>query len=624
MKKNPIAFFSYVRLNDEQDDGRLTELRKRLEREVEVQTGDPFQIFQDRNDIKWGQQWKQRIEGGIDGSTFLIAVVTPSYLNSDACRDEFDRFLEREKKLKRNDLILPLFYVDTPAITNEKKRKGIHIAEEIAKRQWADWRDLRHEPWTSADIGKRLAAIASQIRDAIERGADKQPSPPKRRKRTEKISAAISATSSEQGQIEAGKVKEDRSESRNEPKTWVVDPFPNRGDFQTISAAIQNASAGQRVLIRPGLYREAIVLEKPLEIIGDGPREEIIIEANNRRTLDFKTDFGRVANITLRQSGGDHFCVGIGQGRLDLDGCDISSQTQACVGIYGGADPRIRRSRIHDSKSGGLYIYENGKGTIEDNDIFGNALPGVSITTGGDPTLRRNRIHDGKQNGVHVFKNGKGTIEDNDIFGNMFPSVAITTGGDPTLRRNRIHDGKQNGVFVTDNGKGTIEDNDIFDNGSAGVTITKGGDPTLRRNRIHDGKQNGVFVSEDGKGTIEDNNIFGNTFAGVAITKGGDPTLRRNRIHDGKQSGVFVKEKGKGTIEDNQITGNANSGVRILTSEESLVRNNKINTNSEYGVSVGDNSGGVFESNDLTGNKKGPWKILESSKAKIKSIGNIE
>ena len=148
MQKSPIAFFSYVHINDEQDDGRLTELRKRLEREVQVQTGEPFPIFQDRNSIQWGQQWKERIDGGIDGSTFLIAVVTPSYINSVACQDEFNRFLEREKKLKRNDLILPLLYVDTPVVASEQKRKGNSVAEEIAKRQWADWRDLRHEPWT--------------------------------------------------------------------------------------------------------------------------------------------------------------------------------------------------------------------------------------------------------------------------------------------------------------------------------------------------------------------------------------------------------------------------------------------------------------------------------------------
>jgi F-box protein 11 len=75
-------------------------------------------------------------------------------------------------------------------------------------------------------------------------------------------------------------------------------------------------------------------------------------------------------------------------------------------------------------------------------------MAGVEIKTGGNPMLRRNRIHDGKQSGVYVHENGVGTLEDNEIFGNAMAGVYIKTGSNPTLRRNRIHDGKQSGVNV--------------------------------------------------------------------------------------------------------------------------------------------------------------------------------
>ena len=90
----------------------------------------------------------------------------------------------------------------------------------------------------------------------------------------------------------------------------------------------------------------------------------------------------------------------ISQGRLDLEGCDISSQSLACVAIRDGADPRLRRNKIHDGKQAGVFVYDGGLGTLEDNDITGNALSGVEIKTGGNPTLRRNQIHDNKQSGV--------------------------------------------------------------------------------------------------------------------------------------------------------------------------------------------------------------------------------
>lgn len=86
----------------------------------------------------------------------------------------------------------------------------------------------------------------------------------------------------------------------------------------------------------------------------------------------------------------------------------------ACVLIHSGADPRLRRNSIYDGKSCGIGVYENGQGTLEDNEIFTNGFAGVMIETGGKPTLRRNRIF---QNVVGIWgrESGSGIFEDNDL-----------------------------------------------------------------------------------------------------------------------------------------------------------------------------------------------------------------
>jgi F-box protein 11 len=289
----------------------------------------------------------------------------------------------------------------------------------------------------------------------------------------------------------------------------VVDAL-YRGDHTTVIEALKAARPGDRILVRPGLYKEAIIIDKPVEIVGDGELGEVVIEASGKLLL-FKASMGRVSNLTLRQIGGsDGYCVDIAQGRLDLEGCDITSQGLSGVAIHDGADPRLRRNRIHDSKQAGVYVYQNGQGTFEDNDIFANVLSGVEIRTGGNPTLRRNRIHDGKAGGVLVGENGLGTLEDNDIFANILAGVEIKRGANPTLRRNRIHDGKSSGIYVWDNGHGTLEDNDIFANANAGVRIMSGGSPTLRHNRISRNGYEAVWINERGGGLFEDNDLRGN------------------------------------------------------------------------------------------------------------------
>jgi parallel beta-helix repeat protein len=332
--------------------------------------------------------------------------------------------------------------------------------------------------------------------------------------------------------------------TKQEPHTHIVDPAGVEGDFATISEAIRAAAPKDKILVRPGWYREGLVVDKPLDIAGDGNSEDIVVRSDGESALWFSATAGRVSNMTLRQVNREaqQFAVTISLGRLTLTDCDISNRSLAGVGVYDGANPTLRNNRIHDNNQSGVLVYNNGLGVLEDNDIFANGNAGVSVSDGGDPVVHHNRIHDGKMSGVNIKDGGKGTLEDNDIFANAYAGVQIRgEGSDPTVRDNRIHDNKQGGVNVFDGGKGTLEGNDIFNNTVSGVQISgEGSDPMLSNNRIHDNKQKGVLVIKGGKGTLEENDICANADFGVLISDGGSPTVRNNRINKHKYGGVYV------------------------------------------------------------------------------------
>jgi parallel beta-helix repeat protein len=435
--------------------------RERLAAEVRAQTGREFVIFQDRADIAWGQNWRQRIEETLDVVTLLLVVITPGFFGSAACRGEVARFLGRERELGRSDLILPVYYISARELDDLAVRESDELAGMLAARQFADWRELRFEPLTSPLVRKAVAHLASRMRDTFW-----QPG---------RVMARPADGRGQQAEAAAGTAEQagagDRVTARTEPPVHVVDAW-QRGDFATVSAAIEAAKPGDRILVRPGLYEEGLVVDKPLEILGDGPVAEIEIRARGASAVLFQASIGRVANLTLRQAGGvGKFGVNITQGRLDLEGCDISSQSLACVAIRDGADPRLRRNQIHGGKEGGVRVFDDGLGTLEDNDITGNTNAGVLIKTGGNPTLRRNQIHDGKGGGVFVYDNGLGTLEDNDITGNASVGVEIKTGGNPTLRRNRVNQNGYEAVWIYDGGQGVLEDNDLTGNSGGAWAI---------------------------------------------------------------------------------------------------------------------------------------------------------
>ncbi|MEN8221558.1 MAG: right-handed parallel beta-helix repeat-containing protein [Pseudomonadota bacterium] len=255
--------------------------------------------------------------------------------------------------------------------------------------------------------------------------------------------------------------------------TIVVSPT---GDCQSISAAIEKAKAGDRILVKPGVYEEDLVIDKPLEIIGDGDVAEIVVESKNADCIFMKTDNALVRGLSLRNRAEGYYAVDISQGKLRLEYCDITSDSLACIGIYGSeAEGIVSYCKIHDSKEGsGVFVYENCTGQIENCEIFGNAKSGIQISEGSNPVVQHCKIQDGKGSGVLVNKNGTGQIENCDIFGNALNGIEIKEGGNPVVQKCTIKQNAYRAVYVHDNGAGTIENCDLRDNAKGAWNIKSG------------------------------------------------------------------------------------------------------------------------------------------------------
>jgi hypothetical protein len=168
MPKQPAGFLSYARFDDDYEEGRLTQLRQRLQGEIRIQAGwQEFTIFQDRADIHWGEEWKARLEDAIRNVTFFIPVVTPLYFRSDACREELGQFLTKVENPNQRSFIFPIYYVDATAINDAAERARDPLAAALANRQLADWRELRFESLTTPRVSRALADLAAQVLDAF-------------------------------------------------------------------------------------------------------------------------------------------------------------------------------------------------------------------------------------------------------------------------------------------------------------------------------------------------------------------------------------------------------------------------------------------------------------------------
>src|SRR4028118_1750129 len=99
----------------------------------------------------------------------------------------------------------------------------------------------------------------------------------------------------------------------------IIVSATGEGDYTTIGEAIKNAQPDSCILVRPGLYQEGLIIDKQLEIIGDGLVADIVIESTDSNCIIMQADYAVVRGLTLRGSGAvkdkEFFAVDIPQGK---------------------------------------------------------------------------------------------------------------------------------------------------------------------------------------------------------------------------------------------------------------------------------------------------------------------
>ncbi|HEY0048538.1 MAG TPA: pectinesterase family protein [Pyrinomonadaceae bacterium] len=334
------------------------------------------------------------------------------------------------------------------------------------------------------------------------------------------------------------------------------------GDFKTIGEALQKVAPNARLLVREGFYDESIILDKNIEILGDGAFDKIIVRSVNSSCILMQTDKASVRGLSLRGSGARggkaFFAVDIPKGELILESCDISSDSLSCIAVHGvNSKPAIKNCRIHDGADSGLYFYDNARGRVENCDVYRNANVGVAITQGANPALANCRVFQGNNGGVVAWGNGAaGVIENCHIFGHRLANIGISEYANPIFRRCEIYNGQDTGVYVHANGFGTLEECNIYKNSKAEVGVSQGGNSIFRRCAIHDGENSGVILQNRGRTTLESCNIYDNADAGVAIYGESTVIIRRCNIHRNGKVAVRVKEQSAARVENCDLRGN--------------------------------------------------------------------
>jgi hypothetical protein len=161
------GFWSYARDDDDAEGGRITRLAAKIKTEYAMLTGEAIEVFLDREEIAWGEEWRRRIDEALLGTAFFIPVITPRYFGRPECRRELLTFAGHAASLGVDELLLPLLYVPVPDLGSDSPDEAVAL---VARMQYMNWTGLRLEDENSAEYRKgvyELATLLVEIRSRV-------------------------------------------------------------------------------------------------------------------------------------------------------------------------------------------------------------------------------------------------------------------------------------------------------------------------------------------------------------------------------------------------------------------------------------------------------------------------
>lgn len=104
------VFISYASIDDRATHGRVKEIVESVSDMYESMTGEKVGIFLDKSSLSAGENWRDSIKYELSSSAVFLAFISPSYVKSVECNNEFWEFYRFLEANSSERLIVPLLF----------------------------------------------------------------------------------------------------------------------------------------------------------------------------------------------------------------------------------------------------------------------------------------------------------------------------------------------------------------------------------------------------------------------------------------------------------------------------------------------------------------------------------
>jgi predicted Ser/Thr protein kinase len=384
-----------------------------------------------------------------------------------------------------------------------------------------------------------------------------------------------------------------------------------KGQCMSLRVALRQAEPGTEIQVLPGVYRESLVVDKAVSIIGQGGSAEVIIESSRGPCLSLQVPGIRLGNLLLQglaPDGAPALLAAQGEARVEncglasecgpaalvagagtgpvfrdctfrgagagdvlvrdhagarLEGCLLEGQGQAGLRVEPGARAELVRCRILGSRGIGVALAPGAQARLEDCQVSGQAAGGVEVEADARAELKACRVQDSGSVGLLVLEHGQAVLDDCELAGHAWAGLHAVAGATVQLHGCRVSGNAGLGASVAGAGLLTLDLCELMENAEPAVLVQQGATVQMKGCQVHDGRSFGVVCARGGRGVLEGCEIYGNAKTGAKVEAGGSLLLVRCDLRDGRDTGILLFEDAEVTLEECVVHRNARGGILL-------------------------------------------------------------
>ena len=373
-------------------------------------------------------------------------------------------------------------------------------------------------------------------------------------------------------------------------------------NYAKIQWAVDNATAGDTIIVREGTYTENVDVNKRLTIRSENGPENCIVQAANPddHVFEVRGDYVNISGFTIRNAsrpyGAGWKPVGYFAGIClkSVDHCSISDSTASNNGY-------------------GIYLSSSDNNTITNNVVSNNNRYGILLF----PSSNNNIIMNNTGRIRLASSSNNNIIRDNNA-SDSWDGIYLRCSSNNMLVDNTANS-SSNGIYLYSSNNNTLTSNNASNNGIDGITLFSSSNNTLTNNTMSGNTCNfhveGVRLSKsihnidwsnkvDGKPVyywVNQKNKQVPTDAGfVGIVNSTNITVRDLTLTNNSQGVLFAYTKNS-RIEN--ITASNNwDGIYLSFSNNNILRDNTANLNNN-GIHLDSSSNNTLTNNTASNNR---------------------